>query len=126
MQYLLSQGANVNLCDYSNQTALHCATGYNREDMVEILLEKKANVNMLDDEKQAPLHYASGHGNSQIVSKLICRGANVKAGDINNQTALHFAAKGRCLDASDHVEVIRILLKNGADRTAKDNRQKKP
>ncbi|KAI1409911.1 kinase-like domain-containing protein, partial [Hypoxylon sp. FL1857] len=48
VQYLLSQGANVNLCDYSNQTALHCAAGYGHAAMVKTLLRYRANVNLQD------------------------------------------------------------------------------
>ncbi|KAI1392941.1 kinase-like domain-containing protein [Hypoxylon trugodes] len=126
VEYLLSQGAPVDLRDYSNQTALHCAAGYGHKTTVEILLKKRADVNVRDDEGRTPLFYASGHGNADIVSKLLMSKAQVVTQDHNRQTALHFAAKGRRQSFSNHIRVIELLLGRAADINARDAKGRTP
>lgn len=116
----------VNLRDFSQKTALHCAAGNGHEDVVRILLKSKASINLGDDENRTPLHLASIHGHSKVVEVLIENQADVSIKDIKEQTPLHFAAKGRRKTDSSYKEIIRILLRNGADVNAKDNNGKTP
>lgn len=126
VQYLISQGADVNLLDYSNKTALHCAAGCGHKDVVDILLRKKANVDVQDGEGRTPLLYASGHGDLDIVSSLLKSDARISVQDNDGQTALHLAARGTHRKSSNHKEVIKLLLKKHTNAHTLDHQNRTP
>jgi serine/threonine protein kinase len=90
VQLLLDHNVDVNLEDYSKQTALHCAAGYGYKDIVQMLLGKGANVRLKDDEGQTALHCAAGQGHPSIVEMLIRNGADVQETD---GEGLHFSLR---------------------------------
>ncbi|KAI0880260.1 ankyrin repeat-containing domain protein [Annulohypoxylon maeteangense] len=125
VEYLISRGADVNLKDFSNQIALHCAAGYGHKSVVDILLEK-SDVHLKDVYGRTPLFYACGHGNLEIVSRLFDHQADASVQDDDGQTALHFAAKGAKRPTSNHEKIIRLLLEKHADVNASDRKGKTP
>ncbi|KAK4116084.1 kinase-like protein, partial [Canariomyces notabilis] len=71
VEFLLESRVDVNLCDYSSQTALHCAAGNGCREIVQTLLTRyKAEVNLADVEGRRALHYAAGGGYGEIVDML--------------------------------------------------------
>ena len=60
-------------------------------------------------ESYSPLYRAAQAGNEQQVLKLIKEAVNINNIEQNGNTALHIAA------ANGHIEIIRILIINGAD-----------
>jgi len=56
IQFLIDNGADVNLADSGQYTALHCAAGDLRKDIVQILLAAGADANAQDDSGWTPLH----------------------------------------------------------------------
>jgi ankyrin repeat protein len=114
VQSFLDHKVDVNLMDYSRQTALHCAAGYGHNDIVGILLDKGANVELKDDEGQTALHYAAGQGYQSVVELLLNKGADIQATDADGRTALQFAAR------RGHDDVLRILLNEGANPDVMD------
>jgi ankyrin repeat protein len=115
VQLFLDHHVNVNLQDYSQQTALHCAAGYGYKNIVGMLLRKDANVGVKDYEGQTALHYAAGQGHLCIAEMLIGRGADVQATDDEGRAPLHMAAR------RGHGEVVRLLLENIADTKTADS-----
>lgn len=113
VKFLLDCGADVNLRDYSNQTALHCAAGSGHDEVVDLLLTSGADVTAQNVDGRRALHYAAGCGRLKMVEKLLKLSENrdgyhryveVAVGDQNDQTALHFAAK------RGHHQVVQKLL----------------
>ena len=79
-----------------------------------MLLEKGANPNIATDDRQTPLQFAAYAGNTEIVEVLVAAGAEVNTPETyNGHTALVAAAR------NDHVDVMRVLLEVGADRTVR-------
>ena len=70
--------------------------------------------------KDTPLARAANNGHYQTCKFLIEQGAEVDALDIGDNTALHWAAM-RC-----NVEIVNLLLQNGADKTIKNKQGRLP
>ena len=101
------------------ETSLQIAVIKGEENTVKQLLEAGACPNTRDNAGWTPLHEARGR--PELVELLLKAGAlpSVPAGD-DRVTALHEAA------ASGQVEEVRLLLKHGADRDARDRMGRTP
>nr|AKD28025.1 ankyrin repeat domain protein [Glypta fumiferanae] len=109
IEYLLSQGADVNAKNRAGHSLLYRATMCNFNDFVEILLKYNADVDIATPEQMStPLHLAAAIGNEPITRMLIAAGAVVNAKDKFGQTALRFACK------SKDDKVVAALLESGA------------
>ncbi|WP_078544924.1 ankyrin repeat domain-containing protein [Litchfieldia alkalitelluris] len=87
------------------------------------LLEENPNLaNTENSDGLAPLGFAAHYGNADVVKVLIDYGANINAishskiSYIPSNTALHAAIAGE-----RNIEVIKLLLTNGADTTIFDS-----
>ena len=101
-------------------------------DLIKILLKKGANINEKDKNGVSPLHRAVRYRNPKVLEFLIKIGANVNYADKRNaSTALHKVVfnsgapsiKGKSDEA---IEIIKILLDNGANPNLKNNKGKTP
>jgi ankyrin repeat protein len=109
--YLLDRGAAVNArTEYGS--ALHVATQYEFEGVVEELLHRGADANLKDDWKQAPLHQTIQNKRKAVAERLIAAGAKVSVRDSMGRTPLH-----RCKSLA----VAQLLIAKGADVNAVDN-----
>jgi len=126
IKLLIKAGASVNTTDASGNTALHYGieqhnnattlqykdevkTAINSTSVVDILLENRADVNILNKSGETPLYRAVSRGLLDVVSKMLqtCGGnPNTPSPDQN----LLVAACEKC-----NVELVDMLLKNGAD-----------
>lgn len=79
MQFLISQGANVNAKDICLRTPLHMAITCPDEklglEIVKLLISGKANVNAKDQNGETPLKYAKRQSKYEIVKFLYECGA---------------------------------------------------
>jgi ankyrin repeat protein len=145
-RYLIEHGANVNIADHYGTTALVVAATTGKTDIVDLLLKHHANpdvhvqdgggplvnaiyfghtkiVNLLlpkmtslsKKEGEELLLLASGLGHADIVSSMIDHGISPNAHGRKHRTALMAAA------AFNRPGVVKVLLANGADPTAKDD-----
>lgn len=127
MRLLLARGANVNSVSFSGGTALmKCLQSGARPNPegVELLLQAGADVGARSDSGWTPLMLTATWGDAAIAEKLLVRGAepNVftdeKASSAEGCTtanALMMAA------ANGHLEVVRLLLRHGADAQARNS-----
>ena len=113
MEWLIDQGAEIDLKSHQQWTPLHWATRNGKLSSVDLLLRHGAEVNTVGHLGQTALHLAAKNDFEQTASRLLKAKANPNAGDINGQTPMHFAA----LDG--YTPIIIDLLENGGDIEAK-------
>src|SRR4029078_7226662 len=113
VKLLLSAGADINAVSANyNFTALMIAAKAGKIDVVKALAAAGANIDAVDSNDQTILMNLSFYGKIEEVKALIAVGANVNAIDKKGYTALTLAARE---DESNQTEVVKALLKAGAD-----------
>jgi uncharacterized protein len=127
VKVLLTQGADVEGRDGSNQTPLKVATEHARVEVVRVLLEKGANVEAKSNSKGAPLNWAVGGDGkiprseyadrATIVKMLLDKKASVEAKTLSGDTPLMLAASNY-----RNTDILQLLLNKGANIEAKDQR----
>jgi len=148
VRLLIEKGADINAAAHrrweAGWTPLHCAAEYGPIEVVRLLLDGGANPNIKDKAGRTPAVVAMEHrqketaqllvragadvtfllasyiGDAERVGNLIGRGENINMRDRDGCSALHLAALGGYRD------VVRILLRAGADVRAEDNRGDTP
>jgi ankyrin repeat protein len=109
VQYILSQGADVNAQGGKYATALQAASFRGHEKAAKLLLKAGADVNAHGGEYVTALYAASDSGHEKIVELLLKAGANANAHGEKDGTALYAASD------SGHEKIVELLLKSGAD-----------
>lgn len=66
VELLLKNGANVNIQDESENTALHYAASNGKKDFVALLIKHGADINLTNVREQKPLDYANQRGFNEI------------------------------------------------------------
>ncbi|KDQ07888.1 hypothetical protein BOTBODRAFT_591041 [Botryobasidium botryosum FD-172 SS1] len=133
---LLHAGADANLQDRTQSTALHHASYKGHVATVRLLLASGADPNIRDWNGQTALHSALGtyaECSTEVVSALCEAGAEVNAKDRDGETPLHRASQYSSSispflrsNADPHahhdraVKAVLALLKAGADIDAND------
>ena len=110
LQSIIGNGAEVNVRDKYNATALIVACGKGNEEAINVLLSTEANCNITDADGATCFHHAVFGGCSkETLQAIINHGADINAGDNNNRTPLMIGCW------KDNVEAINVLLNAGAD-----------
>jgi ankyrin repeat protein len=111
---LIDAGANVNECNFDNESALYRAitTFHYNGIIVEKLLDARADVNVKGGEYGFPLQAAAFQGNEEIVKLLVEEGAKVNAQGGKYGTALQAAA------SIGETAIVKYLLGKGANVNA--------
>ncbi|XP_030628244.1 transient receptor potential channel pyrexia [Chanos chanos] len=125
LQYLscvLTDGADPDSADKHGQTALHEISRAWNIDVMRFFLERGADLQRADMFGVTPLHVAAALNYEDMIVFLLKKGGVCVCACTNKdkQTPLHYAAK------NDAVGAVRILLKSGADISAKDYKQRTP
>ena len=79
MDWLITQGADINARDEYDRTPLHYHAQVNNVEKVALLLERGADIEAQDKYKNTPLHFAEY--NAEAAQLLIEKGADIKAKD---------------------------------------------
>ena len=79
MDWLITQGADINVKDEYERTPLHYHAQVNNVEKVALLLEKGADIEAQDKYKNTPLHFAEY--NAEVAQLFIQKGADIKAKD---------------------------------------------
>ena len=112
--YLIgNKKVDVERTDAPQETALMIAAFRNQKDTVEKLIARGAEVNRTG---WTALHYAASVGSADIVKILLDHSAYIDAESPNKTTPLMMAAR------SDHADVCRLLIDEGADPTLVNER----
>ena len=91
LQFLVDNGARLNVRDSSGATALTEAANVGSLVMVRSLVEGGADPDQTGLGNQTALMIAAARGAEQIVSYLVSKGADVNASDYTGRTALDLA-----------------------------------
>ena len=91
VRVLLEGGANVEMANDNQRTALHIAASYGNLEMCRLLLDWGAKVDPVDKWKETPLHDAARQGYLSVVKLLVERGADDKEKNDNGRTASDLA-----------------------------------
>lgn len=127
-EFLIQQGANVNVRDKDGYTPLHNTadsfvkgrppkrTEADRNRIAALLLKHGALVNANINHGDTPLHGAVETNNVALVQLLLENGANANIQQAQGMTPLHFALSA----GNGLVQVVRLLLAHGADSSVID------
>lgn len=120
VEILLDHGADLNVADPGRteyDTPLSWAIKCGYSDIVNLLLERGADPNLVSEEKGcwSPLFNASFLGSdTTLIKSLIKRGANIRWTRSDGWSVLHAAYNSP--------KTLSVLLRNGVDINATDNR----
>ena len=111
VQLLLEHGADINVRDESDGTALQETSNSPNAgaEMVQLLVERGADVNAQGGEYYTALQAACDSGSEKVVQLLLEKGADVNAQGGHYGTALQAA----CYSGSE--KAVQLLLEKGAD-----------
>jgi ankyrin repeat protein len=105
----LGRGADVDVQDSVNRSAVSWAAFYGRLDVVRALIEAGADIREHDINYYDPLGGAAMHGFLEVVRELLSRNADQDLiNNVTNETPLSMAA------GNNHLPVVRELLWMGA------------
>ncbi|KAF4834499.1 Ankyrin-1 [Colletotrichum tropicale] len=109
VKLLIANGADVNLKNPFDRTALHMAASGAHVEIVQLLLDSNAEVNAMTAEYETSLGWACSSGHLKVVRLLLDRGAVMNPPGGMSVNVLQLAC------SYGHVEIVRLLLDKGAD-----------
>lgn len=116
MNWLIAQGADINVKDEYDRTPLHYHAQVNDIERVTLLLEKGADIEAIAEYDETPLHAAGYY--PEVTALLIAKGANVKAKDDmkhNPMEAMLYSVQS--IDISKAAKTAELYLKAGVKPT---------
>ena len=116
MDWLIAQGADINVKDEYERTPLHYHAQVNNVERVALLLEKGADIEAQDKYKNTPLHFAEY--NAEVAQLFIQKGADIKAKDDRGHNVIErtlITARGGYLPKA--LKAIKIYLNAGLKPT---------
>ncbi|XP_057341762.1 ankyrin-1-like [Microplitis mediator] len=113
-QFLISKGANVNICGKNGETLLTIAIEKKNSELFQLLLDAGAEINDCP-KKILPLHQAVAVKNNDVTKFLLKRGVDVDVvckrpvSKYSNFTPLQLAV------STENLEIVNLLLKHKAN-----------
>lgn len=120
VEFLLENGAEINMCNWNNSTPLHLACNHGHKECVLMLLEGLACINHSNRNGDTPLHVAVRAGNCDILDILLNRKADLDLCNKYGDTPLHVACQQNKLTAVSH------LMDKNADENIRNNNGDSP
>lgn len=113
IKFLLEHGANTNLQNDNNETALMWACYEDSPKTIKLLLEAGTDIGLQDDEGNTAL--MTWARSNDAVKSFLDYGADIDHQNASGQTALMRAC------SNNRVNIIKVLVEYGADTTLLDN-----
>ena len=120
VEFVLSNGVDVNARLTVGTTALQVAAANANADIVRMLIARQANVNLADQFGETPLIAAVQAGSLPVVAALLPAGADVNATDKSGRGAAWWAAR------AGREDIINQLVAHGANISAADHNGSTP
>lgn len=117
IQSLLERGFDINTSDSGGRTMLMEAVIRKDQWLIEKLLSKGADVNVRDHRNWTALHFAAQNYDIVSTRLLLENGGEVNAQDSYGNNVLWRAV----FESRGSVDLLQLLIKYGADPTAKNN-----
>ena len=112
MDWLIAQGADVNVKDEYDRTPLYYHAQVNNVEKVALLLEKGADIESKAAYDETPLFGAGYH--PEVTALLIAKGANIKAKDNKNHNPMEAMLYSvQSIDISKAAKTAELYLKAG-------------
>lgn len=122
VKLLLAAGADVSVRNKSKRTSLHKAIYFSENiNILKLLIDAGSDVNAMDEIENTPLMLALACKNEKITKFLLESGANVNAKNFLGEISLHVAINAQC-----DVNILKILIKAGADVNCLDDYEDSP
>ena len=116
MDWLIAQGADVNVKDEYGRTPLYYHAQVNNVEKVALLLEKGADIESKAAYDETPLFGAGYH--PEVTALLIAKGANIKAKDNMNHNPMEAMLYSfQSIDISKAAKTAELYLKAGLKPT---------
>ena len=103
IEFLVSNGCNINPADDEEQIPLHKAAIFGGVESVQLLLEKGVDVDKVDNNGHTPLHIAIISGGDIEVVKALLTKADVCIRKADGQNALHLAIRYHKVDCIEAI-----------------------
>ena len=121
VQHLTNGGGERDIMTNNGMTPIRLAACNGHKDVVRLLIDVGAGVDIADSRYgNTPLIGAANNGHADVAILLIDAGADVNVVDNDGRTAIWYAA------AKGLLELVKVLLSNGADKSKKDNYGESP
>ena len=93
-EFLVSEGANINIQRYSGNSALMCACAscHGGLDMIKFLVSKGAKINVQNDDGNTALILASRYGRLDAIMYLVSKGANISLRNKYGKSSIFLAS----------------------------------
>nr|XP_034332339.1 uncharacterized protein LOC105325316 isoform X2 [Crassostrea gigas]XP_034332340.1 uncharacterized protein LOC105325316 isoform X3 [Crassostrea gigas] len=106
---LLSNGADINLCNKYGRGPLYIACENGHDSTVQLLLSNGADINSNNKYVRPPLYAACENGHDSTVQLLLSNGADINLCNKYGRSPLYKACE------NGHDSTVQLLLSNGAD-----------
>lgn len=122
VNYLLQQGAEVNVRDDYDNTALHLSMQTCSVKSAQSLLKNRVDYNWKNSHLATPLMYAAERGCGKIVEMMVTLpNLDTNSTDVDYKSALDYAQEGFTISGSVQFEEIIHSLKRSKSITVKSN-----
>ena len=111
---ILARGADVNLAEPDETTALHWAAHRNADAVVDLLIAAGADPGVRNRYGIAPLSLAAENGSLAVARRLLDAGADPRTATPGGETVLMTAARAGAAG------LVRLLIARGADPNARE------
>ncbi|KXJ11019.1 ankyrin-1 [Exaiptasia diaphana] len=105
VEFLVENGADVNLTEARRKTPLHFAAGGGHLELVKFLVKHKAALDLIDKFGRTPIVWATSAQHIDVVKELLEAGASISQG---NWHPLHEACK------NGNLQIAKTLISAGA------------
>ncbi|KAK6357883.1 hypothetical protein TWF730_007240 [Orbilia blumenaviensis] len=117
VELLLKYGAEMFVLNTIHRSPMHAAALFGQSQMILYLVSAGFSVNDCDHTRYQPLHLAVQNNHYDAARTLIELGAPINAKNVHGWSSLEEAA----FLAADNVEMVKLLLDNGADIESYDS-----
>lgn len=124
--FLIKKGADINICDKNEKSAVFYSCEHLNMHYLENLLKLKPNLDVRSKKGDTPLIILTKARNLKLVETMLEGGADINFCDKDDRNVLHWAVNNNSISSDATNELENLLLSSGADPNKQDKRQRTP